>query len=61
MAATRADVLEALEMLWDKYPTMRLGQLITNVAVFARGPEGAEQVWDLENDELLETIRKHLG
>ncbi|CAN5422817.1 hypothetical protein BH09VER1_BH09VER1_29770 [soil metagenome] len=59
--ATRTDVIEALERLWDKYPNMRLGQLVTSAAVFARGQEGAEQVWDVENEEFLEAIHKHLG
>lgn len=61
MAATRADVLEALEMLWDRFPSMRLGQLVTSVAVFARGEKGPEEMWEIENDEFLDTIRKHLG
>jgi hypothetical protein len=59
--ATRADVIEALERLWEKYPNMRLGQLVTNVAVFARGEKGPEELWELENDEIFETIHKHLG
>jgi len=58
---TRADVIEALECLWEKYPDMRLGQLVTSIAVFARGEDGPSQLWDLENDEIFETIHKHLG
>ncbi len=62
MAATRVEVIEALERMWDKYPEMRIGQLVTNVAIFARGPEDPqESVWDIGNDEFLATIRKHLG
>lgn len=49
MPATRREVLEAVERLWDKYPEQRLGQLLTNVAIFAgRYPEDA---YDLENEE----------
>jgi len=58
--ATRADVIEALERLWDKYPDMRLGQLVTSIAVFARGESGSQELWDLENDEIFETIHRHL-
>lgn len=56
MAATRREALEAVERLWDKYPDMRLGQLVINIAVFAgRDPEDA---YDLENEE---AVFKHLG
>jgi hypothetical protein len=58
---TRADVIEALERLWDKYPEMRLGQLVTSIAVFARGENGPQELWELENDEIYQTIHKHLG
>lgn len=58
--ATRVEVIEAVERLWDRYPDWRLGQLVVNIAVFSRGQDGAEEVWNLENDEILTTIHKHL-
>lgn len=61
MSATRADVIEALEMLWDRFPDMRLGQLVTSIAIFARGEKGADELWEIENQEFFETIHRHLG
>ncbi|MBE2203050.1 MAG: hypothetical protein IAE94_01745 [Chthoniobacterales bacterium] len=59
MPATRREVLEALERLWDKYPDQRLGQLVMNIAIFAgRDPE---EVYDLDEDEIVEAITRHLG
>ncbi|MBN8710296.1 MAG: hypothetical protein BGO12_21405 [Verrucomicrobia bacterium 61-8] len=61
MAATRREALEAVERLWDRYPEQRLGQLLTNIAIFARGPGGAEEVYDLENWEIVGAVVDHLG
>lgn len=58
--ATRVEVVEAIERLWDRYPEWRLGQLITNVAIFSRGEEGKDQVWEVENDEIITVIHRHL-
>lgn len=59
MPATRREVLEALERLWDRYPDQRLGQLVTNIAIFAgRDPE---EIYDLDEDEILAAINRHLG
>lgn len=62
MPATRREVLEALERLWDRYLDMRLGQLVANIGVLATGKrEGAEAVYDMEADEIIEAITRHLG
>jgi len=59
MPATRREVLEAVERLWDRYPEQRFGQLATNIAVFAgRDPN---DLYDLEADEIVEAIMRHLG
>ena len=53
-------IVEALGELRKVQPTMRLGQLIANMATVARGPvPGA--VWDVEDDELLAAIRWQIG
>lgn len=44
-------ILERLEKIWEKYPDLRLGQLITNVV---RDPT----LYYLEDDELLEFLEK---
>ena len=55
----RQQVLAALEDLSETYPDWRFGQMISNLATIARGPEN-ESVWDMEDEELLAAIRWQL-
>jgi hypothetical protein len=56
----RSEVLRALEELSEACPEYRLGQMIANLAMLARGDtEGA--IWDMEDAELLAAARKHLA
>lgn len=50
-----ADLFEVLAELRQRYPAWRFGQLIANVAGWAD-----KDVWDVEDDDLLETARSHL-
>jgi hypothetical protein len=52
----RADLLAAIADLCERYPDWRFGQLIANVAGWAD-----QEVWDVEDDQLLEAARLHLG
>ena len=53
------DLMESLAELRRAIPSMRLGQLIANMATVARGAvPGA--VWEAEDDELLIAIRWQL-
>ena len=54
------ELLEALAELRVALPTMRLGQLLANLATVARGPERGA-VWDIEDDELLGAARWQLA
>jgi hypothetical protein len=47
------ELLHALEELWRKYPHWRFGQLVCNVAGWADA-----NPWDVEDQQLLEEIRK---
>lgn len=60
MSITEQDeLLESLAELRRALPSMRFGQLIANMATVAKGPvPGA--VWDVEDDELLASIRWQL-
>lgn len=49
------NALSAIERIWSKYPDMRLGQLVTNIADWADQP-----IWDLEVDALVAEIERHL-
>lgn len=53
------ELIESLTELRQALPSMRLGQLIANMATVARGAvPGA--VWEMEDDELLHAIRWQL-
>jgi hypothetical protein len=55
----RRDVLRVLEELSQTCPEYRLGQMIANLSMLARGDaDGA--VWDVEDEELITAAQKHL-
>jgi hypothetical protein len=56
---THDDLIESLAELRRALPSMRLGQLIANMATVARGAVPSA-IWDMEDDELLDAIRWQL-
>lgn len=57
--AIHDELMESLAELRRALPSVRLGQLIANLAAVARGPvPGA--VWEMEDNELLGAIRWQL-
>ena len=54
-AAARAELFAALDELARRYPDWRLGQLVANVADWAD-----QDVWDIDDQRLLEAARLHL-
>ena len=52
MTSSREELLRLMAELSDADPTLRLGQMLTNLATLARGPQ-PESVWDCEDDELI--------
>jgi hypothetical protein len=57
--SSRQNILLALGKLSEAYPEWRIGQMIANLAVAARGAT-AEAIWDVEDEELLAAINSHL-
>ena len=53
------ELIESLAELRPALPSMRLGQLIANLATVARGAV-AGAVWEAEDEELLGAIRWQL-
>jgi hypothetical protein len=53
------ELIETLAELRRALPSMRLGQLIANMATVARGAV-AGAIWEMEDDELLGAIRWQL-
>ena len=51
-------LLAHVEELWRKFPDWRLGQLMCNVAAWS--DPAPEAVWDVEDDEVVAQIQKHL-
>ena len=56
----RSEVLRALEDLSEACPEYRLGQLIANLAMLARG-DAEGSIWEMEDAELLAAARQHLS
>ena len=56
----RDELLDQLREMISLCPEMRFGQLIANLAVFARGTETGA-VWDMEDDELLKAVKWQLN
>jgi len=55
----RRELLEILDELSNEFPDWRFGQMITNLATLARGPE-VESIWDAEDPELIDAARQLL-
>lgn len=53
------ELIQSLMDLRRAFPSMRLGQLIANMATVARGTSTGA-IWDMEDDELLSAIRWQL-
>jgi hypothetical protein len=61
MTTIRQQLLEAIAEMWELYPHWRLGQMIINVALWARQPtEPIDPTWDVEDEELLNGLRGHI-
>lgn len=56
----RTELLSRLGELGRACPEMRLGQLIANLAVVARGTEPGA-VWEMEDEELLTAVNWQLA
>jgi hypothetical protein len=59
MTATREELLDALERLCDLRPSVRFGQLLSNLASLAE--MRPEAVWLVEDDRLLAEARDELA
>ena len=57
--AVHDELLQILAKFGDRAPDLRFGQLIANLAFLARSSGGSD-VWDVEDEELLEAARSHL-
>jgi hypothetical protein len=58
--ARRQEILRLREQLRELTPDVRFGQLIANLSSLAMGPTN-EPIWDMEDEQLVAAIRKHLA
>ncbi len=55
-----SELIQLLGELHEVAPNYRLGQLICNLAMLVDEPDTVS-VWDVEDDDLLESARRFLG
>jgi hypothetical protein len=60
ITAQRQEILRLLERLSELTPDVRFGQLIANLSYLAVGSTN-EAIWDMEDEQLLTAIRKHIA
>ena len=61
MTAVRQELIRQLTEMSELYPEWRFGQLVANVALWARQPTEPHDagIWDVEDDELLAALKRH--
>ena len=62
MTTVRQRVLHLLAQMSERYPEWRLGQLVANIALWARQPTEPHDtgIWNVEDEEMLATLERHL-
>ena len=55
----RQEILSHLERVSELAPDVRFGQMIAFLTFLAAGPWD-QKLWDLEDDQLLEALRRHV-
>ena len=50
---------EEFAALWENYPDLRFGQIVSNLARYCQWETGQDMFY-IEDDELMEIIRKQL-
>ncbi len=62
MSPVRERILELLAQMSERYPEWRLGQMVANVASWARQPTEPNDtgIWDVEDEEMLSALERHL-
>jgi hypothetical protein len=60
MTAERKELLSLFAELSELYPSMRFGQLVSNVAGWARGPV-VSATYDATDEEMITAAKKNLA
>lgn len=59
MTSTRETLIKVIIQLSEIYPEMRFGQLVVNVAGWARGPV-VSAAWDVTDEEFIQAAQKNI-
>ena len=59
MNSERCELIKLVTELSEIYPDMRLGQLVTNLAHWAKGPI-VSAAWDATDQELIAAAKKNI-
>jgi hypothetical protein len=59
MKPERDELLTLLAQLSELYPDMRFGQLVTNVAQWAKGPV-VSAAWDATDQEMIQAAKTNI-
>jgi hypothetical protein len=59
MKTERDELLTLLAQLSELHPDMRLGQLVTNVAQWAKGPV-VSAAWDATDQEMIQAAKANI-
>ena len=59
MKTERDELLTLLAQLSELHPDMRLGQLVTNVAQWAKGPV-VSAAWDATDQEMIQAAKTNI-
>jgi hypothetical protein len=57
---SRTEILSLLGSVSELTPDVRFGQLVANLSYLAVAPT-AEAIWDMEDEELIVALKKHLS
>jgi hypothetical protein len=62
MSPAREKILLLLAQMSERYPEWRLGQMVANVASWARQPTEPYDtgIWEVEDEEMLAALERHL-
>lgn len=60
ISQNRTEILCLLGEIGEMTPDVRFGQLIANLSYLAVAPT-AEAIWEMEDDELITALKKHLS
>ena len=60
MKTSRKKLLQEIANLSELYPDWRIGQLVSNVCLWAKGDKRGA-IWDIEDGEFVQACQEHIS